>query len=80
MLNLLQIVFNIIQYLIKDKYVVCRKATFFSRSRNSSWVKGETSNNYINVYNVYVDCDKDSLIYLGIPNGPSCHTGKLFHI
>ncbi|CDY67070.1 BnaA05g36290D, partial [Brassica napus] len=52
-----------------------RKATFFSRSRSTLWTKGETSNNFINVLDVYLDCDRDSIIYLGTPDGPTCHTG-----
>lgn len=52
-----------------------RKATFWSRSRSQLWCKGETSGNYIAIDSVHVDCDKDSLIYLGVPTGPTCHTG-----
>ncbi|PON96444.1 Phosphoribosyl-ATP pyrophosphohydrolase [Trema orientale] len=52
-----------------------RKATFFSRSRSTLWTKGETSNNFINVHDIYLDCDRDSIIYLGKPDGPTCHTG-----
>ncbi|KAL1204939.1 Histidine biosynthesis bifunctional protein hisIE [Cardamine amara subsp. amara] len=52
-----------------------RKATFFSRSRSTLWTKGETSNNFINILDVYLDCDCDSIIYLGTPDGPTCHTG-----
>lgn len=50
-------------------------ATFYSRSRKGRWCKGETSGHYIHVEGVYVDCDKDSIIYLSDPIGPSCHTG-----
>lgn len=50
-------------------------ATFYSRSRKERWCKGETSGNYISVKNVFTDCDRDSIIYLGDPDGPSCHTG-----
>ncbi|XP_009804268.1 histidine biosynthesis bifunctional protein hisIE, chloroplastic [Nicotiana tabacum] len=53
-----------------------RKATFYSRSRSSLWTKGETSNNFINVFDVFLDCDRDSIIYLGKPDGPTCHTGS----
>lgn len=49
-------------------------ATFYSRSRNQLWTKGETSNNFIKVFSVHIDCDRDSIIYLGEPMGPSCHT------
>ncbi|KAL9239514.1 hypothetical protein vseg_013827 [Gypsophila vaccaria] len=52
-----------------------RKATFFSRSRSKLWTKGETSSNFINVHDIFLDCDRDSIIYLGTPDGPSCHTG-----
>lgn len=52
-----------------------RKATFWSRSRSQLWCKGETSGNYIAIDSVHVDCDRDSLIYLGVPTGPTCHTG-----
>ncbi|KAH0879037.1 LOW QUALITY PROTEIN: hypothetical protein HID58_066431 [Brassica napus] len=55
--------------------ITSRKATFFSRSRSALWTKGETSNNFINVLDVYLDCDRDSIIYLGTPDGPTCHTG-----
>ena len=50
-------------------------ATFYSRSRKERWCKGETSNNYIKVNRVFVDCDNDSVIYLSDPVGPACHTG-----
>ncbi|KAJ3683252.1 hypothetical protein LUZ60_013479 [Juncus effusus] len=52
-----------------------KKATFFSRSRSALWTKGETSFNFINVHDVFIDCDRDSIIYLGKPDGPTCHTG-----
>ncbi|XP_031478443.1 histidine biosynthesis bifunctional protein hisIE, chloroplastic [Nymphaea colorata] len=51
------------------------KATFYSRSRQSLWTKGETSMNFINVHDVFLDCDRDSIIYFGKPDGPTCHTG-----
>lgn len=52
-----------------------KKACFFSRSRQQLWCKGESSSNFIHVDSVHVDCDQDSLIYLGVPTGPTCHTG-----
>uniref|UniRef100_A0A7N1A8B2 Phosphoribosyl-AMP cyclohydrolase domain-containing protein n=1 Tax=Kalanchoe fedtschenkoi TaxID=63787 RepID=A0A7N1A8B2_KALFE len=58
------------------KTISSRKATFYSRSRSSLWTKGETSMNFINVHDIFLDCDKDSIIYLGKPDGPSCHTGS----
>ncbi|KAM1277145.1 hypothetical protein ACFX13_030285 [Malus domestica] len=53
-----------------------RKATFYSRSQSTLWTKGETSNNFINVQEIFLDCDRDSIIYLGKPDGPTCHTGS----
>ncbi|XRB08339.1 bifunctional phosphoribosyl-AMP cyclohydrolase phosphoribosyl-ATP pyrophosphatase [Pycnococcus provasolii] len=55
--------------------VTSRKATWYSRSRDKLWIKGEESGNFIEVTSVYADCDGDSVIYLGKPRGPSCHTG-----
>lgn len=52
------------------------RATFFSRSRNAPWVKGETSGHFVDVREVRLDCDEDAAIYLGSPNGPTCHTGS----
>ncbi|XP_074559125.1 histidine biosynthesis bifunctional protein hisIE, chloroplastic isoform X2 [Curcuma longa] len=55
--------------------IASRKATFYSRSRSTLWTKGETSMNFINVQDIFLDCDHDSIIYLGKPVGPTCHTG-----
>jgi phosphoribosyl-AMP cyclohydrolase len=52
-----------------------KRATFYSRSRKQLWTKGETSSNFIDVTDVYIDCDRDSIIYFGKPDGPTCHTG-----
>ncbi|HEY3594330.1 MAG TPA: bifunctional phosphoribosyl-AMP cyclohydrolase/phosphoribosyl-ATP diphosphatase HisIE [Polyangiaceae bacterium] len=52
------------------------RATFFSRSRQALWVKGETSGNVLDVSEVRADCDGDTLLLLVDPAGPSCHTGK----
>jgi phosphoribosyl-ATP pyrophosphohydrolase/phosphoribosyl-AMP cyclohydrolase len=51
------------------------RATFFSRSRKAQWVKGETSGNFVDVRDVRLDCDEDTVLYLGRPHGPTCHTG-----
>lgn len=51
------------------------RATFFSRSRSASWVKGETSGHFIDVSEVRLDCDEDAVLYLGRPHGPTCHNG-----
>ena len=49
-------------------------ATFYSRSRSGRWCKGETSGHYIKVLDVFMDCDRDSVIYASEPIGPACHT------
>ena len=51
------------------------KATFFSRSKNALWVKGETSGHFLEVKQVLSDCDQDSLLIACHPIGPSCHLG-----
>lgn len=51
------------------------KATFFSRSKQGLWVKGETSGNFLHVSQVVTDCDKDSLLIACRPIGPTCHLG-----
>lgn len=56
-----------------EKTVETGKATFFSRSRGMLWTKGETSGNYIEVVQMYPDCDNDTLLIMGKPYGPSCH-------
>lgn len=50
-------------------------ATFFSRSRGKLWRKGETSGHTVKVHRVLVDCDADCVVYVGEPQGPTCHTG-----
>jgi len=50
--------------------------TFYSRSRQQLWTKGESSGNYLRVSEVRIDCDGDTLLVLAIPDGPTCHTGK----
>lgn len=49
--------------------------TFFSRSRNEIWVKGETSDNYLRLKDWKLDCDQDSILIQADPDGPTCHTG-----
>lgn len=51
------------------------RVTFYSRSRNSIWTKGETSGNYLIVENIMNDCDNDTLLIMVTPTGPVCHTG-----
>ncbi len=49
--------------------------TFYSRSKNRLWTKGETSNNTLNLVDISADCDLDSILVLAKPNGPTCHNG-----
>lgn len=51
------------------------KVTFFSRSKNRLWTKGEESGNYLLLKNIAVDCDNDTLLVKATPLGPTCHTG-----
>lgn len=52
-----------------------RRATFWSRSRQEYWTKGETSGNFLDVTGVRLDCDGDTLLVTAQPAGPTCHTG-----
>ena len=52
-----------------------QKVTFFSRSKERLWTKGETSENYLEVVSVHTDCDYDSILVLANPLGPTCHLG-----
>ena len=51
------------------------KVTFFSRSKQRLWTKGETSNNFLLVKEILTDCDNDTLLIKASPTGPVCHTG-----
>jgi len=59
-----------------DRTIKTKKVTFFSRSRNSIWVKGETSGNFLNLIDISLDCDKDTLLIKVSPEGPVCHEGS----
>jgi phosphoribosyl-ATP pyrophosphohydrolase/phosphoribosyl-AMP cyclohydrolase len=52
------------------------KVTFFSRSRNKLWIKGETSGNFLHVVEMKSDCDDDTLLIKVIPDGDTCHEGN----
>lgn len=52
-----------------------KHVTFWSRTRNCLWTKGETSGNYLNVVDIKNDCDNDTLLVKVHPDGPTCHTG-----
>lgn len=53
-----------------------RRATFYSRSRQKLWTKGETSGHFLHVKEIILDCDRDSVLLKVTPDGPVCHTGK----
>ena len=50
---------------------------FWSRSRREPWLKGATSGNYLNVVQVFRNCEENSLLILARPDGPTCHTGAV---
>ncbi|HTM99157.1 MAG TPA: bifunctional phosphoribosyl-AMP cyclohydrolase/phosphoribosyl-ATP diphosphatase HisIE [Pedobacter sp.] len=52
------------------------KVTFFSRSKNRLWTKGEESGNFLTVKSISIDCDKDTILIKADPVGPTCHTGS----
>lgn len=54
---------------------ISRKATFFSRSRQKLWTKGETSGNFLDVKEILIDCDADTILIKANPAGVVCHTG-----
>jgi len=53
-----------------------RLVTFWSRSRQELWTKGETSGNFLRLKEIYKDCDSDTILVKAEPQGPTCHTGK----
>ncbi|MDO5531220.1 bifunctional phosphoribosyl-AMP cyclohydrolase/phosphoribosyl-ATP diphosphatase HisIE [Sutterella sp.] len=53
-----------------------KKVTFFSRTKNRLWTKGETSGNWLNLVDIGTDCDSDTLLVLVNAEGPTCHTGS----
>ncbi len=57
------------------KTIAEKRVTFFSRSKNRLWTKGETSENYLDVVSVAIDCDQDTILIQAKPAGPTCHTG-----
>ncbi|MBQ1252861.1 MAG: bifunctional phosphoribosyl-AMP cyclohydrolase/phosphoribosyl-ATP diphosphatase HisIE [Alistipes sp.] len=58
-----------------EKTVAQGRVTFYSRTRNCLWTKGETSGHFLLVESMYVDCDKDTLLVKARPIGPTCHRG-----
>lgn len=60
-----------------EQTIATKKVTFFSRSKQRLWVKGETSENYLLLEDVFIDCDKDTILVMATPCGPTCHTGSV---
>ena len=52
------------------------KVTFFSRSRQRLWTKGESSGHFLHLIELRIDCDQDALLVIARPDGPTCHTGE----
>jgi len=59
-----------------DKTKAEGKVTFFSRSKNRLWTKGEESGNFLFVKSIHIDCDNDTILIKSNPVGPTCHTGS----
>ena len=60
-----------------DKTMATGKVTFWSRSRNELWTKGETSGNYLDLVDIKADCDNDTLLVKVHPHGPTCLKGTV---
>ena len=58
-----------------DRTLESGKVTFWSRSRQQLWMKGETSGHVLEMVGMLVDCDQDALLIRAVPAGPTCHTG-----
>ena len=58
-----------------QKTISEKRVTFFSRSKQRLWTKGETSHNFLNVVAIAADCDNDSILITATPEGPTCHNG-----
>ena len=58
-----------------DATIADKLVTFHSRSRKQSWRKGETSGNLLDLVNISADCDRDTILVMASPRGPTCHTG-----
>lgn len=75
--NTLQVL--MLGYMNEDAYEktkLDRKITFYSRSKERLWTKGESSGNFLTVKSMMIDCDSDSLLIKATPEGPTCHTGS----
>ena len=66
-------------YMNREAFELTQKSgllSFYSRSRGKLWTKGETSGNFLQVKDILLDCDQDTLLIKAIPLGPTCHTGE----
>ena len=59
-----------------DKTQQTQQVTFFSRTKNRLWTKGEESGNFLNLVDIKLDCDNDTLLIFVNPSGPTCHKGS----
>lgn len=59
-----------------EKTLLTNKVTFFSRSKNRLWTKGEESGNFLHLVEMKIDCDNDTFLIQAQPKGPTCHTGS----
>ena len=59
-----------------ERTLATKRVTFWSRSRNQIWLKGESSGNYQDVVSIEIDCDRDALLIKVKSHGPACHTGE----
>ena len=63
-------------YMNKESFEITERSgnvTFFSRSKNRLWTKGETSGNFLEVVSIALDCDNDTILVMATPSGPTCH-------
>ncbi|MFT7331234.1 MAG: phosphoribosyl-ATP pyrophosphohydrolase/phosphoribosyl-AMP cyclohydrolase [Roseivirga sp.] len=75
--NTLQVL--MLGYMNEEAYTKTSKenrVTFFSRSKNRLWTKGEESGNFLAVKDIQIDCDNDTILIKAVPKGPTCHTGS----
>ena len=59
-----------------NKTLETKKVTFWSRTRNKLWTKGETTEHYLLVKEIFIDCDNDTILIKAEQEGPTCHTGN----
>jgi len=74
--NTLQVL--MLGYMNEEAYIKTKaenRVTFFSRSKQRLWTKGEESGNFLNVKDIQIDCDSDTILIKAEPMGPTCHTG-----